>query len=370
MKQILALLLASASILEAEPFRPQDDSVVVERLPKSLLALQTLRSPLELSEIKPTDFRKTISLARDYLQIAQRTSDAAFVRYAQKLLERVQTQTNAEALFLGAVISQHQHEFDYALTQLAAATRLAPGYEKAELLKASILTTQGRYAEATAIFAAHLKLTSSLGGLTLLLNLTSLSGSLVRSEEALEHSIGTSASITEQAFAWCVLAEMSLRRGDPIKAEERFTRSLELEPGNSYALAAYCDLLLAMNRQREVLDRIESTTTNEALLTRRSLAANPPTNQLKQFAQQLSANGHLRELALLQLAVLHEPEPALENALANWTKQKEPIDALLVLKAALAAGNLKVTEPVAEWIERNGLEDHQLQKLLAEYRHK
>src|SRR5262249_30876745 len=151
-------------------------------------------------------------------------------------------------------------------------------------------------------------------------------------------AVSARANRTEQAFAWCTLAEMAIRHGDRATAEVRFKRSLELEPGDAYTLTAYCDMLLEMGRRSEVVTRIELDAVSEALLTRRFLASKATREEVKPFVEQLTASGHFRELAMLQLNILKMPELALESALANWRKQKEPIDSILVLRAAVASG--------------------------------
>ena len=59
------------------------------------------------------------------------------------------------------------------------------------------------------------------------------------------------------------------------------------------------------------------------------------------YRLQLALDGldttHAREAAYFALYVLDKPELAMERALANWNVQHEPIDARLVLEAALAA---------------------------------
>src|SRR3954469_25313914 len=87
----LMVLLHGATIARSEPFKPAEDSYVVEKLPKSLLALQ--KSP-PLRKRGELNVPQTISLAREYLEIAQRTSDAAFARYAEELLTRIPHRSN------------------------------------------------------------------------------------------------------------------------------------------------------------------------------------------------------------------------------------------------------------------------------------
>ncbi len=347
-----AILACLSFTIGAEPYRPANESVVVARLPKSLIALQRSSRP-QISETP-------IALAREYLQIAQHTSDPAFVRYAEELLSAIPGRTNPELLFLTAVVSQHKHEFDAAIQQLNEVRRLAPANKEAALLTASILTTQGRYDEAKRIFAKNLRLTSTLRGLTIALTIASLNGNLEKSELALERAINAGASTPEQAFAWCGLGEMAVRRGDPQIAESRFRKSLELEPADSYTLAAYCDLLLATGRGGEVVLKIESVSTSEALLTRRFLAMNASREQATAFVEQLKTSGHWRELAMLQLELLHDPEAALESASRNWDKQKEPMDALIILRSAAACKRPPVIEPVMTWLATTKMEDRRL----------
>ncbi len=362
-----SVLLISLTLFltRAEPFKPATDSFVVDRVPKSLLALRQAKHGAVVGNSDQIDQPKSLALAREYLEIAQRTSDPAFVRYADKLLLPWNVSTNAEALFLRAVISQHLHAFDEALDQLDHVLRIVPGDKEASLMKASILATEGKYAEAKKVFAGNLRLTSSLRGLSLFLNVTSLSGALAKSEETLERSVSPRANPIEGAFAWCTLAEMAVRRGDEVLGEARFKKALALEPNDSYTLTAYADLLIRQKREREVMELIEADAASEALLTRRFLVTK--TADATSFAEQLKASGHFRELAMLDLNVMHNPVRALENALLNWQKQKEPIDSILVLRTTLACDRPGAAEAVKEWLVSAKTEDRRMAELLTEF---
>jgi hypothetical protein len=88
----------------------------------------------------------------------------------------------------------------------------------------------------------------------------------------------------------------------------------------------------------------------DALLLRRAIAhqqlrhapearAAAATLQARFAAARLRGeNFHAREEARLALDVLGDAPAALKLAQANWVHQKEPADALLLLRAALAAG--------------------------------
>ncbi len=66
---------------------------------------------------------------------------------------------------------------------------------------------------------------------------------------------------------------------------------------------------------------------------------------------------HRREEARFQLALLHQPAPALALARVNWNVQREPADARILLEAALAAGRPAAADPVLAWIRTNSVQD-------------
>ena len=54
----------------------------------------------------------------------------------------------------------------------------------------------------------------------------------------------------------------------------------------------------------------------------------------------------------------------LSRAVANWGLQKEPQDAALVLRAAIAAKAPERAAPIVKWVERSGLEDVSIEALI------
>lgn len=73
---------------------------------------------------------------------------------------------------------------------------------------------------------------------------------------------------------------------------------------------------------------------------------------------------HRREWARYLLAVEGDAAQALPAAIANWSEQREPADALLLLDAAIAAGQPEAAEPVKAWLQKVGLEDVRIQRRL------
>ena len=74
---------------------------------------------------------------------------------------------------------------------------------------------------------------------------------------------------------------------------------------------------------------------------------------------------HQRELARYLLEVEADPVAALPVALNNWAQQREPADALLVLKAAAGAGRNEAARPVKDWLRDTGVQDQRITRHLA-----
>lgn len=362
--QILAATLVLAS---ATPFTPKSDSTVVEKLPRSLARVKVSRVASAAKSDK-LDRAVAIPLARQHLQMAQRTSDPSSIKYAEEILNPffASAELDNELLYLRAVLRQHQHAFDEALRDLDRILMKCPEHPAALLTKASLLTVQGRYIEARQIFQKHLSLTGTLEGMSLFCWLTSLNGSLESSYQLLSrHLAGSQPTRSEECFIQATLGEMSLRRGDNKSAEGHLRRALALEPENSYVLACLGDLYLAGGRAAEVTGLINANTRSEALLLRKAIAGkrlNYPTtkHETTAIAGMFRQSGHFRELAAFQLHVLRQPEEALKTALCNWETQKEPIDAGIVLEAAKAAGRWDNAAPVLDWVREYRVEDVRL----------
>ncbi|HEV8541504.1 MAG TPA: tetratricopeptide repeat protein [Verrucomicrobiae bacterium] len=369
-----AFLLSRICLVLAVPYKPASDDVVIEKLPRSVLDARSYQAARSKLHSNPTNLSVALPLARGYLEIAQRTSDPAFVDYAEGVIQPLVAQglASPEIFYLRGVLRQHKHDFANALADLDRVLASEPSHFGALLGKASILMTQGRYKEAKKIFLGNLPLTRNLGGLTVFCTLASMNGSLETSYGLLfgQAAVAHNVSPEEQAFAWTALGEMGVRQGKLELAEAHFKKALALQPDSSYSLATYCDLLLSLGRAGEVLNRIEENTPSEALLLRRILArkenGDPDVvDQAIRAARIFHQSGHLRELAFLQLEVLEQRQEALEAALRNWEAQKEPIDALIALKAAAAGRNPASVQSILDWVRESKLEDVRLDAVAA-----
>jgi len=74
---------------------------------------------------------------------------------------------------------------------------------------------------------------------------------------------------------------------------------------------------------------------------------------------------HQQEEARFNLYLLGQRPRALALAKENWTLQREPRDARILLEAALAANDPKAAQPALDWLARTGYQDPYLRRLAA-----
>jgi hypothetical protein len=72
-----------------------------------------------------------------------------------------------------------------------------------------------------------------------------------------------------------------------------------------------------------------------------------------------------REEARFSLDVEDQPVTALRLAIGNWSVQRAPEDACILLRAALAAGQPAAVQPVLAFITQTGLRNPQIDALAA-----
>ena len=146
------LALGHPSLVPAEPFVPQRDDQVLERLrgkPTDPVAreLRALRASLSSS---PLQVETAVSLATKLIEQGRSEGDPRFLGQAQAVLAPWWNQPAVPpaVLLLRATIRQNAHEFDLALADLDAVLHHQSTNAQAWLTKASILQVQGRYDEA------------------------------------------------------------------------------------------------------------------------------------------------------------------------------------------------------------------------------
>jgi hypothetical protein len=165
---------------------------------------------------------------------------------------------------------------------------------------------------------------------------------------------------------------LRLQRGG--EAEQHFRQALQLGISDQFLLGAYADFLLERGRSAEVVKLLALWERSDVLLLRLALAgaaskesrAGDWAAQLRDRFQAAAQRGdrlHEQEAARFELDIERRPKEALALAARNYTVQKEPRDAEILLRAALAAGDAQAAGPALDWLRESRYEDPRLAKL-------
>lgn len=383
MKIPTSLLCACLPLLAgAAPYTPKDGSAVIEQLPRRADATQSeLRGLRQQLNATPQDLALAASLAQRYIALARSETDPRYLGYAQAALAPWwrQAAPPVPVRLLRATILQSTHHFGPALQDLDAVIAQQPQNAQAWLTRATVLTVQGDYAQATAACARLSTLTTQLVTVTCLANIASVTGRAASSERLLDLTLQRSSGAAPELDSWAatLLAEMAARRGETALAETRYKTALARQPRDSYLLGAYADLLLDQRRPQDVVTLLKDQQRIDALLLRYALALQALPGQQTAFlaakaelaarfnaAMQRGDTVHQREQARFALFLQHDIRAAVQLAQQNWAIQKEVPDMRIVLEAALAARNYAAAQPVLAWIAAHGVEDVALQRLV------
>jgi tetratricopeptide (TPR) repeat protein len=378
---VIAALVVPA-VACAVPFVPASDDEVVATLPQRPGAgageARQARDLRERLRRDPQDARLAVTLAQQAIAQARRDGDPRRLGEAQAALAPWWSSADPPPAvrLLRATVRQSQHDFDAARADLDALVGqgrgLAPALAaQAHLSRAAVLQVQGRFAEARADCVAlqrGLGETAAFHGRVCEAELASLRGAERDAAEALARE---AAQAPAGSAAWVALvrAEAAERRGDP--AAGALYRAAVAGAPEVYALAAKADWLLRAGRPREVIELLRTREDADALLLRLAIAyrqAGDPRAAATRDALRARLDAarlrgdttHAREAARFALDLDDDAATALALAQAQWASQKEPADALLLVRAARAAGQPQAAEPVRRFMRETGFRDQRL----------
>ncbi len=364
----------------AAPFVPTDEAQVLERLrtaPLDARARKLRRLRAELAQ-QPENLELAVRLAKRYIDQGRTESDPRYYGRAEAILRPWWRMPRPPPVIvvLRAIISQSNHDFDWALENLSLALQLDPSNPQAWVTRALILQARGEYAEAKRNCMPLLRVSTELVAVTCISSVASLSGQATKGYRLLHRILGrtSDAAPREKLWALTVLADIAGRTGQSLTAEAHFKQALALELTDSYLLGLYADFLLDQGRPAEVVALLQDKIRADALFLRLALAEQALDSS--SFAGHVAAlrarfaasrlrrdMRHRREEARFTLQLLQQPHEALRLAQANWAVQREPEDARILLESALAANDAAAAQPVLDWLEKTRLEDVHLARL-------
>jgi predicted Zn-dependent protease len=378
---LMVSLLFGMGAARAEPYLPQQPDQVLEHLPSGSTAnlIRKLRERQERLAGKSADPAHAAALAREFIELGRREADPRYYGYARAALSAWwdQPQPPAEVLLLRATLRQNRHEFAAALADLDSLLGRQPGNAQGWLTRAVILAVQGRPRAALDSCIPLTRLVDRLLAATCMGHALSLQGRAEQAYRLIREGLADAPSAEPGNRLWALttLAEIALRQGWNDAAERHFQQALALGERDVYLLTIYADFLLDRDQPERVGELLADETRIDALLLRlamakRRLGLEDWRSLADEYAARLDAvrrrdgNGHPGDGARFLLALRDRPEAALELASTNWRLQREPNDALLLLRAALAAGRPDAALPVRNWLAVSGLEDARLAELL------
>lgn len=383
---ILASLPLSAGSMP-DTFEPRDDEVVLRVTASDNATLQALRADRERLLANPENLVQALDVAQRSIEQGRLLDDPRFFGYAQAALAPWWDMDAPphQVRVLRATIFQYRHRFSAAQQDLDAVIQQQPDNAQARLTRAVIHTVQARYQQALQDCAALASRGESIIALACSATPASLTGQAEQAFHLLARVPETGIDADTAIWALTLRAEIAERlgRGD---TGEHFRTALRAagDRPDRYLANAYADWLLDQQRPQEALAQLEDFADSDGSLLRTALAHRQLADQgdseseqrLQQhraelrarFAAERERGGavHQREGALFQLHLEDDPQQALWLARDNFRNQREPLDARILLEAALAAQAPAQAQPAVQWMRDNGVVDVRLEPLVVQ----
>ena len=379
---LFGAVLAAPLLAAAAPYLPAHDAIVVETLPgkrgdPATVELHRLRAAVAAI---PMNAEAAARLARRYFDLAMEQGDPRYVGYAEAVVRPwpEAAGTPAEMLVLHGKLRQYRHDFPKAMADFDLALQADPAHLGARAWRAAILMVQADYPAARRECELLAPLTSDPHAVacTAYVDATTgnARGAYARLRAALERASDSDPEL--QLWIQTRLAEMAWRSADLAAAERHFRAGLGLGLDDNFILAAYADFLLEQGRAAEVMPLLKGWARSDTLLLRLALAARQLklaegekyTRMLGERFADAALRGeklHLQEEARFLLDLKGDARAALAAARENYRTQREPRDAEVLLRAALAARDRNAAAPALLWLESSGFEGRQIRELAA-----
>jgi len=380
----IALLVAHCAI--AAPFVPTDPNQILEKLaPRTgpdWEAIAALRAELA-RRTDCRDCRSAIAaqIVERYLALFRAQGDPRLVAYAERELEPWSAERDPpiSIALQRAEIAQLMHRFDAARAELERLLGRTPRDGQAWLTLAAIDLTRGDYAASRAACSRLVLLQDAVVAGGCLAAARAVTGDAGGAYQFLEGALREPDGFDPVLAVWLetLAAETAEALGRGADAARHYRAALDASGAapSVYLLVDYADFLLREGHPRAAIELLAGAPPADPVLLRLALAerrTGASWDALREqlgYRLQLALDGldrtHAREAAYFALYLSDDPRRALDSAVANWAVQREPVDARLLLEAALAAGRRDAAYPVVEWLDANRVEHADLERLRA-----
>jgi Tfp pilus assembly protein PilF len=353
----------------ATPYRPPSDAVVLATVPAGTRTAIT----------SPRNLQNALAQAAADIELARASGDPRYLGYAQSALGPWWSAKDAPlpALLIRAQIHQHNHSFAPALRDLDHALVLDPRNAQARLTRAAIHQVQGKYTEAAADCRSLALIVEPLVTADCISRVSSHRGDAHGAYRKLlaMRDRANEMEPRQRREIELTLADISMRLGDAVTARQHYEQAIAATDVDAYTLLAFADFLLDQHEYRQVVTLFEHHAEYADLLLRAALAARAAgaanagylAQRLREQYAAHQRRGDFvpsRDYAKFLLDIEGKASAALNAALTNWQSQREPSDAIIVVRAAIAAGRPTAAAPVVTFVRQHGLEDVRLARLL------
>jgi Tfp pilus assembly protein PilF len=367
---VFLLVTLAATHAHAEPYLPASDAAVLATLPAGA------RSAVN----QPQDLQSAILQAVNDIEQARLTGDPRYLGYVQAALGRWWNDAGAplQVVLIRAQVHQHNHEFQAALAELERALELDPRSVQAHLTRSAIHQVQGNYTAAEADCRSLVLTAEPLITAECMSRVISLRGKARDGYRKLAMLRDRATDLEPRHLEEIdlTLADIAARLDDVQAAQGHYANALSASDPDAYTLLTYADFLLDQNAFQQVTQLFERHPAHQDLLLRAALAArlaNKPESAAlaRRLREQYAAHQRRgdfapsRDYARFLLDIENDANGALNAALTNWRSQREPADARIVVRAAIAAGKPEAAAAVIAFIRQNKLEDARLTALFA-----
>jgi uncharacterized protein (TIGR02996 family) len=365
---------------DAAPITPTRDDEVVEVLPAPAGGRAEARRQRELLAKQPRDPALALAVAKRQLDQAHELGDPRFAGRAFAAIAAWNDDATApdEILLMRASLQQYMHQFDEsaATLQRLLARPGAQGRSQAWLTLATVRRVQGRYADSDAACAEVTRAGATLHGTACVAENLALRGQLDRAREMFVGLLGERRNPpATQAWLQTTLAELEQRAGRAAAADAAFRAALQLEP-DSYTTLAYADFLIDEGRPTRALAVLKDQPRSDTVLLRLAIAgkaARAPSAaaDAAEMRERIAlANErpdaklfHGREQAMFALAIEGDAAAALALAQGNAAHQREPLDLLVLTRAAKASGRPLALDEARRLAAQIGLVDQRVARV-------
>ncbi len=375
------------SSLAQEPYAPQSDDQILERLPKTLsLNRDRMASIREKLAADPSNSDLASAAALGYIKMGNTESDPRFYGYARSAISPWWDQESppASVIKIRAKLKEKDHQYREAITDLEGLLKDAPDDVQASIEIINLYRVVGDYEfarESLQRLATQQDKNATMIASIPLMAATGEAKSAydsVAEFSATAESKSTTGSVTDGILPWAtaIQGDIAASLGMFESADAHYRKALSIDGGSIHLKRTYADFLLDHQRPAPVMQLLaEHENDNGCLLLlaiaanrlgKKGLAADLKSKLLVRF-KEIRLRGslpHGRFESRYELELNENPEKALEIALENWKLQKEVRDARAVLESAVLLKNYVAAKPAIDFIKQSGNEDVALAQLI------